>query len=262
MPLDAGFEHTVRIKRDMKKQLKLRYFGSVPLNEAQSGIPTVAYHATEEPSATYNTATNATGTGNGNAQISANTTITTSTTTTTKNAAKGNPTNENASININMAGVGINMNVNGMGQGMDNNTNINTTTSTTVTTTQSSSSSNNTVTEPAVVNKSQPVAPVTSKAGCSMAMSAANFSKMKQAVEAKPFSDTKMSTAKIATKNGCVSASQVMEICKLFSMDDDKLIYAKYAYDYCVDKANYYTVSEVFSFSSTTDDFNKFLEEH
>jgi hypothetical protein len=80
-------------------------------------------------------------------------------------------------------------------------------------------------------------------------------------VEAKPFSDTKMSTAKVATKNSCLSVSQVKEICKLFSMDDDKLTYAKYAYDYCVDKANYYQVSEVFAFSSTTDEFNKFLEQ-
>jgi hypothetical protein len=258
MPLDAGFEHTMRIKRDMKKQLKLRYFGSVPLAESQAGIPTVAYHVAEEPSATYNTAS--TGSGS-NVQVNGNTTITSSTTTTTKNTSKGNPNSENASVNINMGGVGISMNVNGMGAEDGDNTTINSTTSTTVTSSHSSSGSNKTIAEPAPVSKNQPIA-TTSKAGCSMAMSPASFSKMKQAVESKPFSDTKMSTAKIATKNGCVSSNQVMEICKLFSMDDDKLAYAKYAYDYCVDKANYYTVSEIFSFSSTTDDFNKFLEQH
>jgi Domain of unknown function (DUF4476) len=262
MPLDAGFEHTMRIKRDMKKQLKLRYFGSVPLAESQAGIPTVAYHVSEEPSATYNTAPNTSNSNsNSSSQVNANTTITTSTTTTTKNTSKGSPNSENASVNISMGGVGISMNVNGMGQDMDNTANINTTTSTTVTTTQSSSGSNNTITEPPVINKKQPATTIKQE-GCSAAMSPASFSKMKQAVESKPFSDTKMSTAKIATKNGCVSANQVMEICKLFSMDDDKLVYAKYAYDYCVDKANYYTVSEVFSFSSTTDDFNTFLEKH
>ena len=88
------------------------------------------------------------------------------------------------------------------------------------------------------------------------------FDKMKQSVEAKPFSDTKMSTAKIVAKNNCMSVNQVKEICKLFSMDDDKLTYAKFAYDYCVDKANYYQVSEVFAFSGTTEDLNAFLEKH
>lgn len=76
----------------------------------------------------------------------------------------------------------------------------------------------------------------------------------------KTFSDTKMSTAKVATKNACLSVKQVMEIAKLFSMDDDKLAYAKFAYDRCVDKANYYQVGEIFAFSTTTDELNKFLD--
>lgn len=29
-------------------------------------------------------------------------------------------------------------------------------------------------------------------------------------------------------------------------MDDDKLAFAKYAYDYCIDKANYYQIGDVF----------------
>ena len=45
-------------------------------------------------------------------------------------------------------------------------------------------------------------------------------------------------------------------------MDEDKLTYAKFAYDSCVDKGNYYTVSELFSFSTTTYEFNEFLEKH
>ena len=45
-------------------------------------------------------------------------------------------------------------------------------------------------------------------------------------------------------------------------MDDDKLTYAKYAYNNCLDKANYYQVSEIFSFSATTVELNKFLEQN
>jgi len=277
MALDPGFEHTARIKRDAKKQLKLRYFGQVPLAEAQAGIPTVAYHATEEPATNYNTApVNNTNNNVGmntnvnmgvNGQMNSNTTITSSTTTTTKSNGNGSRSNnENASVNINVGGMGINMNVNGMGVDQDNAT-IQTTTSTTVTSSHSSSGSMNTqVTEPArPVNPNTNTNPSTnnvSKAGCSIPMNAGNFDKMKQNVESKPFSDTKMSTAKIATKNACLSVNQIKEICKLFSMDDDKLAYAKYAYDYCTEKSNYYEVSEVFSFSSTTDELNSFLEKH
>ncbi len=243
MALETGFEHTARIKRDMKKQLKLRYFGQVPLSQAATGMNTVAYHTADDP-ASYNTASGNNTSGNTN---SSSTTIQTTNQTSTNGADPSN-----VSVNINMGGVGINMNVNGM-----DNTNMNTTTSTTVTQSSSSSTSysNNDVTQTAQPAEHSPKTVQT----CKMAMSAASFSKMKESVEAKPFSDTKMSTAKVATKNNCLSVNQIKEIAKLFSMDEDKLTYAKYAYDYCVDKANYYQISDVFSFSSTTDELNAFL---
>jgi hypothetical protein len=131
------------------------------------------------------------------------------------------------------------------------------------------SSTSTTVTSSSTSSNSQPVSStnqsnqqVITDKGCKTAMSSASFESLKQSVEAKPFSDTKMSTAKIATKNNCLSVAQVKEICKLFSMDEDKLTYAKFAYDHCVDRGNYYQVSEVFSFSTTTDEFNEFLEKH
>jgi hypothetical protein len=156
-----------------------------------------------------------------------------------------------------MAGVGMSMNVTGMEPG---HATMNSTTSTTVTSTSSSSSSGSSNLSSGDHSSGQTVS-APAKGGCTAAMSPSSFSSMKKSVESKPFSDTKMSTAKVATKNGCLSTEQVKEICKLFSMDDDKLTYAKYAYNYCVDKANYYQVSEVFSFSTTTDEFNKFLEQ-
>jgi hypothetical protein len=241
MALEPGYEHTAKIKRDMKKQLKLRYFGQTPLNDASSsGVATVQYHAVENAAP----ATAATSQLN-----SGNQTVTSTTTTTTHTRGS-----DNTAVNMNMSGVGISMNVTGMDPG----THVNTTTSTTVTTSSSSSGSaysDNTS------NTNQYSNTATTGNGCSAPMSQSGFGNMKKSVEAKPFSDTKMSTAKVATKNSCLSVAQIKEICKLFSMDDDKLTYAKYAYDYCVDKANYYQVSEVFAFSSTTDEFNKFLEQ-
>lgn len=251
MALEAGFEHTAKITRDMKKQLKLRYFGQVALNDASSGnVPTVAYHTAENTNTTnYNTSTS----DNGNASYT-----TTSTTQVNTNTA-ANP--NGAAVNINIDGMSMNMNVSGMD--MNGTTTTYSSSSTTVTSSSSSSNSSpkhNNNHQQATVGESQNVS--VGSTACKAAMTTASFDKMKQSVEAKPFSDTKMSTAKVATKNNCISVSQIKEICKLFSMDDDKLTYAKFAYDYCVDKGNYYLVSDVFSFSGTTDELNKFIEEH
>jgi hypothetical protein len=245
MALEPGFEHTAKIKRDMKKQIKLRYFGQVPLEETTtSNVPTVEYHTAET---TDNGTSNTVNTGGNNTTVT-----TTSTTTQINNGSNPN----NTSINVNMAGVGINMNVSGMDNGT---TTTSQTTSYTTTTSSSSTSSNS---QPVKNNTASNQQVATTNAGCRSAMSTANFETMKKSVESKPFSDTKMSTAKIATKNNCLSVNQVKEISKLFSMDEDKLAYSKYAYDYCVDKGNYFQVSEVFSFSTNTDEFNEFLEKH
>lgn len=241
MALEPGFEHTVRIKEDTKKQLKLRYFGQTALNDpSNSGAKAVAYHSSEEP-ATVNS-TNVQGT----AVQQNNSTVKTEVKTTTTSDP------ENVNVNVNMGGVGISMSISGADMG---GASMNSTSSTTVTTTSSSSGYN----QSDNVNQSAP-APAASSGACSKPMNAADFAKLKQSVEAKPFSDTKMSTAKVATKNACLSVNQVKEVCKLFSMDEDKLSFAKFAYDYCTEKSNYYQVGDVFSFSSSADDLNAFLE--
>ncbi len=261
MVLESGFETTAKIKRDMKKQLKLRYFGQVPLAESSNNVPTVAYHSSNDAPATPS-APQSDVKVNNDATNNTVTTTTTKTTKTTNTTVGSDPTN--TSININLGAMGVNMNVSGM-DGMVG-TDVNTTTSTTVT--SSSSTSGTSYPNDGYVKENNKkersysqTTPVTPQpVGCAVAMNASNFGKMKQSVESKPFSETKMSTAKVATKNSCLTVDQIKEICKLFSMDEDKLAYAKYAYDYCVDKGNYYQVSEVFSFSATTDEFNAFLE--
>ncbi len=253
MPMEVGNEYTFRIKKDLKKQMKLQYFGQVALTEApKSNASTVQYHTAENP---IETSSNTNASTNVNVTTSNN--VNTITTTSTTTQVNTNP--NNGSVNISIGGAGINMNVND--PTFTNNTTTHSSTSTTVTTTTSSSSpknpksNSNPTTMP--VDNTQPV----SSSSCKFAMNDASFQKMKKSVDDKPFSDTKMSTAKVATKNACLSTQQIKDICGLFSMDDDKLTYAKYAYVYCVDKANFYQVSEIFSFSSTTDELNKFIEQ-
>lgn len=263
MPLEPGNEYTIRIKKDMKKQMKLQYFGQVALADApKSNASTVQYHTAENPIETTSASNNASNTqfNTSSGGDHANTSVTTTSTTTQINmGTNANP--NGVGVNVNVNGLGINMNVND--PTMQSNTTTYSSTSTTVTSSSSSSGTSpkktKTFSEPTTmpVENTQPA----SSSGCKFAMNDASFQKMKKSVEDKPFSDTKMSTAKVATKNACLSAEQIKDICSLFSMDEDKLTYAKYAYAYCVDKANFYHISEIFSFSSTTDELNKFIEQ-
>lgn len=254
---ENGYEHTVRIKKNAKKEMKLQYFGKVALNEApKSSATSVAYHTAENPIDNNASGSNSTV---DNSRQSTNTTIVENGQTVISSSTSEMVDPSNVSVNINMGGAGMNVNVNGMNA---NSGTVRSSSSTTITQTTTSSGNVNTTTSAGNhqnVNRAETTAPVKSS-GCSSAMNSTSFDKMKQSIEAKPFSDTKMSTAKVATKNACLSVEQVKVICKLFSMDEEKLEYAKFAREFCVDKGNYYQVSDVFSFSTTTDEFNEFLE--
>lgn len=100
----------------------------------------------------------------------------------------------------------------------------------------------------------------TTSGGCFYAMDDVSFAKMKSSVEKVDFSDTRMSTAKTATRNNCLSTDQVKTIMDLFDMDDDKLEYAKFAYDYTMDKNNFYTLGEALDFDTNKNALNQFIE--
>jgi hypothetical protein len=101
---------------------------------------------------------------------------------------------------------------------------------------------------------------VTNSSNCLTPLNVASFESFKKLVQEKPFSETKLSTAKAGTKNACLTSEQIKSICDLFMIDNDKLEYAKFAYTYCFNKANYVSVSKSFKFTNTTKEFNNFLE--
>ena len=79
-------------------------------------------------------------------------------------------------------------------------------------------------------------------------------------ISSKGFDETKLSTAKQAVKANCMSVAQIKEVMSLFGFEETKLDFAKYAYEFCTDKNNYYMVGDAFSFSSSTDELNEFIE--
>ncbi len=80
-----------------------------------------------------------------------------------------------------------------------------------------------------------------------------------KAVEAKAFSQEKMTTARLATQGKCLSVDQIRKIAQQFQFEDQTLEFVKYAYDSCNEKSMYYTLEDVFKFMSSKDSFTKFL---
>jgi len=85
------------------------------------------------------------------------------------------------------------------------------------------------------------------------------FRQLKDYVSKQSFDSNKLSAAKESSRTHRLKSSQVAELCKLFSFDDNRLEYAKYAYDYVTDKSNYFLVNNTFSFSSNSDELRTYI---
>lgn len=163
-------------------------------------------------------------------------------------------------------GFNFGTNVNADGQNIGMNINISgipaTTTSTTTTTTTTSSSSSTNVrnnqqnTTPAVQRPVETAKP----AGCVNPVTNDQFQRGLSSVQKASFADEKLKIAKQFTKNNCLNVNQILQMMKSFSFEESKLDYAKYAYDFCTEKGNYFMVNDGLTFSSSKDDLNEFLE--
>lgn len=214
--------------------------------------------------------------------VGTTTTTKTTTTTTAKPAPKttttqsGTTNTENVSMGINVGGVnmGVNFKVEETTTGGDVNMDMNVeetqTTTTTRTTTTGTPAPAKTVTpsKPAAPAKPTTPAPAPAReevvivdrvAGCTIPMNSTDFAKAKNNIAGKNFEDQKLSTAKTIAKTNCLSSEQIKDICGTFNFEDSKLDFAKYAYDYCSDKGNYYIINDVFNFSSSSDELEQFI---
>jgi hypothetical protein len=162
----------------------------------------------------------------------------------------------------------MNINVDGMNMGMNMtvpNMDVQTSGTITTTTTQTTTSTNSTLpahtTRPSEPANNQPSnTTISGNGNCMRSMDAVSFGKAKQTIESKGFDDTKLSTAKQVAKANCLTTDQILEIMKIFGFEESRLEFAKYAYDYCFDQNNYYNVSQGFSFDSSTEELNEYIE--
>ena len=260
-----GKEVTLRIV-NTKKGYKLRYFGEIDINNSVENTEqvVVTYHTEEvapaiaQPVETVTVTEQVVTTTNSNPTVG-----------TTINSNPSTIESENVNMDINLGGFGVSMNVNvnetNGSTGSTTTTNdvdySSTTTTTTTTTTSSSSGFGNVQQNTSQVAVAEPIVYVsgyTGRISCPIPESSVNS--IKSSIEDESFSSDKMNIAKQATKNRCITVSQVREIMSAFDFEDKKLEFAKYAYNRTHDVDNYYLINKDFDFSSNKESLNKYVE--
>jgi hypothetical protein len=86
------------------------------------------------------------------------------------------------------------------------------------------------------------------------------FSAAREAIRKENFDNSRMTVAQQIADNNYFTTAQVKELVRLFSFEDRKLDFAKYAYSRTVDKNNYFMINEVFNFSKTKEDLADYIK--
>jgi hypothetical protein len=232
--LEPGTEQKAQIMMKKNGEWAIRPFGeaqALASVKEESPRPTAAPVVYDEPTAAE-PMTIPTGAG-----------VSTTTTTTTTGAP--GESRESIDVQIGMgdksAGVSVRINDGGMTQ--------TTTTSVTQTSTHSTSMGEpvEEVMEEIIVDDCVP-------------MTESGFNSAMSSLKSKTFSDSRMTQAKQILKSNCMSSEQVKSTMKAFEYEDDKLAFAKLAYDRCSDQENYWKVSDAFEFEMTIDELNEYIE--
>lgn len=93
------------------------------------------------------------------------------------------------------------------------------------------------------------------------AMSEQDFNAAMRIINKENFDNARLSVAKQVIANNLLTINQIKEICNSFSFESTKLEFAKSAYNHCVEKEKYYLLNEVFSYNSSKDELDKFVQE-
>ncbi|MBL7942261.1 MAG: DUF4476 domain-containing protein [Flavobacteriales bacterium] len=255
--LQTGMHNNYMIKLNKKGEFVCRWQSASPLNstpavaqtsqpDAQTRSYATADDAVAEPAAKPVKEESAVATGAMGTDVKV-----TQTTTTTTNP--GTTSGERVSMNMNVGGVnmGVDFKVEGDATMMETEESHTTVTQTTTTRT---SGDVKPAAQPVAVREEVVVGP------CSSSMSPTAFKEAKTTVESKPFDETRLSIAKTLTSANCLTAAQIRDLCGAFSFEETKLDFAKYAYDYCFDTSNYFMVSEAFTFDSSVEELNAYIQ--
>lgn len=236
---DPGYEIVYVIKKNKKGAYKLGYQSAVPIAQAPPAPATQSVIVFGAPAPVLAPAPTA---------VVVEETITT--TTTSGGGTVNQGTGDNVNMSVDVGGFGMNVNVNTNDAGMNSTMNSSTSSTMTTTTTTTTTNSN--------VGMNDQVIIVEEPAPCP-AMNSGEFSDACSSIRSKSFSDSKMTLAKQIVKGHCVSSVQVRDMMKLFSFEDDRLEFAKFAYAYTIDQNHYYKVNDAFTFESTIEELDEYI---
>lgn len=162
-------------------------------------------------------------------------------------------TSSSINVGVNDPEMGVNMNVNINLNDIGGKISSKFTEITTTTTKSSTISSNNNV-------QTEESAPIEEVEVICSPMSNSDFERAKKSVSGKSFAEDKMTLAKQILKSNCVSTDQVIEMMGLFTFEENKLEFAKMAFERTTDTQNYYRVNDAFTYSGSIDELNEFIE--
>lgn len=95
--------------------------------------------------------------------------------------------------------------------------------------------------------------------GYETSMNDRDFDRVLQSIEKEWLESNKLKSATQIVSTNRLSAAQVKDLVLLFDMESNKLTLAKQAYATTVDKRNYSTVYDAFSFNSSKDELARFI---
>ena len=127
-----------------------------------------------------------------------------------------------------------------------------------------SSQQTQTVVQPPVQNTQPQVVYVvgySGQIGCEKPVEADRFKRMMERIYDASFSEDKVNLAKQILRTNCLVIEQLLEIMEEVAFDEGQLDLAKFAYDHIYDLENYYEVFSVFSFSSSSEELDEFLQD-
>lgn len=91
-------------------------------------------------------------------------------------------------------------------------------------------------------------------------ISQTDFEERLESIKKTSFDKDKLEKTKLVFDGEYLYTNQVVEVIKVFSFDNFKLDYAKWAYKNTIDKKNYYKVQDQLSFSSSKNDLGAWLK--
>ena len=92
------------------------------------------------------------------------------------------------------------------------------------------------------------------------AMNPQDYDEAYQLISKESFDSSKLTLAEQVVSANPMSASQILGICKLFAFESNKLEFAKFAYEFCVDRNKYYLLNEAFTYESSKRELNEFIK--